>query len=111
MRYYSSHGYTMNIKRFIETEVIERRNYSLKEILIWIDYYFIKPDSRLIWLSPDKFMANRYNLPAQDYDNYQNIPEDELDVVVFDSDKLMVIEHSNDGDDGFLCILDKELCA
>lgn len=57
----------MTIKQFIETEVDERGNYHLVAVYAWMKKYNLSKEDRVIWVSPKKWVANRYNLSAGQY--------------------------------------------
>ena len=93
----------MPFSEFIEIEVIERENYSKKEVAGWCKKYGIKPTTdKCIWITENAHMAHRYNIsPGADY---ESIPEDELDVHEIDPKVGFIIPESDDGDEGFLFI-------
>ena len=71
--------------------------------------YGLTPDSKVIWVSPNKWDANRYNLPAEmtGDGSFKDVTEDELDVVAIDPQSGTVIFESNDGDNGYLFAYNK----
>lgn len=52
-----------------------------------------------------KWVANKYNLFADEWDTAEKIPEDEMTVYEFSSKRGFIIPESNDGDDGVLYVL------
>lgn len=102
--YYSSHGVPYSIKGFIELEVKDRQNYSLSEIRDWIRRYKVKRDSKMLWVSDKKWIANRYNLDVDKWGAAHLIPENKMTVWTFTSKEGFIIPESCDGDDGYIFV-------
>jgi hypothetical protein len=94
----------MTMSEFKELEVDERTNYEPEMIDEWMKKYNLTDNSEVIWVSSDKRIANRYNLPAVEWENAMNIPEEEIDVVEISNAEGKIITESDDGDDGFLFV-------
>ncbi|MFH1637275.1 MAG: hypothetical protein ABIB71_02510 [Candidatus Woesearchaeota archaeon] len=105
--YYSSHEVPCSIKEFIELEVKERKNYSMAEVRRWMKRYGIRNEDKIIWVSDKKWVANRYNLGVDKWDNAQLISEDDMSVCTFTSDEGFIIPESDDGDDGYVFVFRK----
>jgi len=99
---YTTAERTMNIAQFIETEVNERRNYTLEEVIRWIKKYHISSTSRLIWVSSNKAVAYKYGLLAKDWD--RPLPVELTGVREIRDDEGFIIPESDDGDEGFLFV-------
>lgn len=104
---FSSHPSGMNWIEFIETEVKERGNYTLAEADAWAKKYGLKPVTVVKWASKKKWVANKYNLFAEDWDTAQDIPEEEM--VIYEVQGT-VIPESDDGDEGVLVKLKNGGC-
>ena len=104
--YYTSHdpAYKMTLNQFIETEVHERGNYTLKEVQGWMRKYNLTGNDFALWVSPLKWVANRYNLFAEDWDKARFIPESEMSVYEIKGDEGFIIPESNDGEAGYLFV-------
>lgn len=103
--YYSSHSPrhdSFTFGEFIEREVEDIENYTEEEADEWSRKYHLSPDTPVIWVTTVKWLANRYNLSSDEYDNAEFIPEDEMDVYEINSTDGVLIQESDDGDDGFL---------
>jgi hypothetical protein len=109
LNYYTT-SYEMSIDEFIEIEVEERENYELKDVKKWIKKYRIKDDEEIIWVATEPYIAARYEMDSNDWDNaeevYNNNP-DEYNVRTIYSNEGILIPESDDGDDGFIFILRK----
>ena len=92
------------MREFIELEADERGNYETRMIKRWMKKYNLRDDSRVIWISPDKRIANRYNLTASEWDSAIDIPEDEINVIEINPADGKIILESDDGDNGFLFV-------
>ena len=101
--YFTTSG-DQTLAEFIETEVKERENYTLKEINCWKKKYHLTNISIVIWVSPLKWRAYSYTLLADERDNARNIPESDMDVTVIKADNGFIIPESDDGDDGFVFV-------
>lgn len=101
----------MNIDTFIEIEVEERENYEADLVQEWVDEYNITPDSALLWVATTPWIAARYQMPAGDWDDCEKIykanPED-YEVYTVNSSDGVLITDSNDGDDGFLMVMNDD---
>jgi len=97
--YYSSHGQTMKFSQFIELEVEDRQNYEMDDVQEWIDKYNIKDTDDCIWITPDKKVALNYSKM-----NYSK----DLTVYKINGNNGVLIEESDDGDDGYLFIFKKD---
>lgn len=98
---------TMNIDKFIDTEVYERDNYRLSEVKKWIKKYNITRRTDLIWVATEPWIAARYQMLADDWENAKQIyneNKDYYDIKVVKSSEGTIIKESDDGDDGFLFI-------
>jgi hypothetical protein len=104
---YSSHGVSMTWAGFIQLEVVERGNYKRAEVEDWAKKHGLVPDIQVIWASQKKWVANKYNLLAEDWDTAQDIPEDEMDVYEV---RGTIIPESDDGDEGVLVKLKNGGC-
>lgn len=107
-KYYNSHGNIMSMSEFIEIEVEDRSNYSKEEIEEWINKYNIKEDDKVIWVTPKKWVANRYNLSSEDWYKAEKVPEEQMNVFEFDDNQGFIIPESDDGDDGYLFVFYKK---
>jgi hypothetical protein len=96
---YSSHGVSMTWVAFIRLEVEERGNYKREEVEDWARKHSLVPDTLVIWASQEKWVANKYNLSADEWETAQGIPEDEMSVYEVQG---TIIPESDDGDEGFL---------
>jgi hypothetical protein len=101
--YYTTSG-DQTLAEFIETEVKERGNYTSTEIKRWKKKYHLTDATRLIWVTPLKWRAFSYTLPASEMENAKNIPENEMDVTEIKADEGFIIPESDDGDDGFVFV-------
>ncbi len=99
----------MSLKQFIETEVKERGNYTLADVQNWMRRYNISGNDLAIWVSPKKWVANRYNLPASEWDEAEKVPESEMNVYEIRGDGGFVIPESDDGEEGYLFVFKKPL--
>ena len=111
IKYYTTSN-PITLNEFIETEVNDRENYEIDEVNNWIKKYKISTNDYLIWVSTKPHIAARYEMPASDWDNceeiYNNNPEDYY-INTIKSDDGILISESDDGDDGFLFILKSNL--
>jgi len=121
--YYNSHGVPMPFEEFIEEEVYNRKNYSINEINNWVKKYKIKNDDFVIWVTPNKKIAQKYMISSYLWDDLmdassdseiENIlrieldDEESIDPYVFKDSDGIIIPESDDGESGFLMILNKE---
>lgn len=95
--------------QFIETEVEERGNYTHTEVKKWMGKYGLSMNDLAIWVSPLKWVANRYTLLAQEWDKAKFIPESEMNVSEIRSDEGFIIPESDDGEEGYLFVFKKSL--
>ncbi len=107
--YYSSNPpkTVFKFSEFIDVEIEERGNYPDMDTDAIKKKYGLTDNSEVIWVTPLKWMANRYNLSEDEYDNAENIPEGEMSVYEYSSNQGFVIPETNDGDDGFLFVMDR----
>ena len=125
--YYNSHGTTMSLSEFYEIEIKERKNYTKEEFNQWLEKYDILPiyikDSECIWVVKNIRDVYQYILPASYYKKLktaktkkdieklfiEEFGDDGLytmnDYFTYSSNEGVLIEESNDGDGGFLFIL------
>jgi hypothetical protein len=110
--YYNSHGATMYVSEFIEIEVEERENYELSDVYEWMLKYNFDETNECIWVTKDKRDAYKYILSAEYYDKIEN--NENIDKLISDSEVYeytdsdgQIIEESDDGDGGFLLIINK----
>lgn len=103
LRWYSNHPDWMLWSQFIETEVKERGNYPLEEVKEWEKKYGLTPDMLVKWVTAKKWIANRYNLLAEEWDTAQDIPEDQMSIIEVPK-PFTLINESDDGDHGYLAI-------
>lgn len=105
--YYSSNSSdgSFTFKQFVDSEIKEMRNYPNLNVNSVKKKYGITDRTKVIWVTLKKWIANRYNLLADDYYNAENIPEDEMgDVYEYSSKNGFLITETNDGDEGFLYV-------
>ena len=98
----------ISLDEFIEIEVDERENYEIEDIEEWA-YKYDLDDKELIWVSPYPWIAARYEMSAEDWDDAKEIflenPED-YEIYEYElTDGRQIITESDDGDDGYLMIL------
>lgn len=115
--YYNSHGSTMPFSEFIELEVEERENYEMEEVKEWMEEFNFDENSECIWVTKDKRDVYRYHLTADYWDEIDNGGDinqmlekefggsDNVEVYEYDSSDGVIIEDTDDGDGGFLFIL------
>jgi hypothetical protein len=103
-KWYNSHGESYSFEDFIDVEVNERENYTKEDVNGWAKKYKIKNSDNVIWVTADKYIANSYNLAAEEYGNRYSIPDKELNVVEIDGEKGFIIPESNDDDEGYLFV-------
>jgi hypothetical protein len=101
--YYTTSG-AMTMKEFIETEVEDRGNYPLSEVRGWIKKYGIKRDQQIMWVSPKKWRAYSYTLPAEEMDSARDVDESKMDVTEVKGKEGFIIPESDDGSEGFLFV-------
>ena len=99
----------MNISQFIETEIKERGNYTRKEVNNWIKKYNIKPNTELLWVTTTPWMAARYEMSTDewndDIEQIYNSNKENYSVRTIDANAGVIIEESDDGDDGYIFVL------
>lgn len=107
IKMYSSHGVSMDWHEFKIIEVDERQNYPLDEVNEWETKYSLEDDTVVIWVSPSPTMANSYNFDSsdRDYALSDEFDMNELSVIDMTKEIKTIITESDDGDDGFLAIL------
>lgn len=118
--YYNSHGVPMTFSDFIYTEVEDKDNYKIEEIDVWKDKYKIKDDDLVIWVTPNKRVAQTYMAPSYLFDELIDAPSDfdaeqiiknemgmdaQTEPIAFKSKDGFIIPESDDGDEGFLMVL------
>ncbi len=94
----------MTMKQFIETEVMERGNYTTADVQDWMRKYNLSMNDLAVWVSPLKWVANRYNLLAEEWDKARFIPESEMNVYEIKGNEGFIIPESDDGDEGYLFV-------
>jgi hypothetical protein len=112
IKYYTT-ATPISIEEFIETEVYDRENYDITEINNWIIKYNIPNNKEiLLWVSTKPWIAARYTLPAEYWDNIKEIylknPSDFNIETIYKNDGT-IINESNDGDDGYLMVLNENI--
>ncbi len=96
-------SFDRDFKDLVEEEVGERENYTEEEVNQWKEKYNLDDDTQVTWVSPLKWVANRYVLNASEWDKADKIPESEMDVDEINIDEnITVIEESSDGEAGYL---------
>ncbi len=107
--YYTSHNpiFKMTLNQFIETEVNERSNYPLEYVQEWMRKYNLTGSDLVTWVSPLKWVANRYNLFAEEWDEAKKIPESEMSVYEIKADEGFIIPESDDGEEGYLFVFNR----
>ncbi len=102
--YYTT-SFPMSISKIIEIEVEERDNYEMSQVESWIEKYHIEEDDKLIWVATEPYIAARYQMSSDDWDRaekiYKKNPGD-FNVRTISSKEGVIIQESDDGDDGFL---------
>lgn len=106
-KYFNSHGKDYSFAEFKDIEVGDRENFEPDLIDEITKKYNLKDDDRVIWVTPDKRMAHRYNLASSEWDKIQDIPNEELEAVEFSDKDGFIIPETDDGDNGFLMVLKK----
>lgn len=110
IKLYYSTSIPISISHFIELEVEERENYDIDEVNEWINKYNINDSTKLIWVSDKPYIAARYSMPAENWDNAEEIynrNKNNYELNTYTSNDGIIIQESNDGDDGYLMILNK----
>jgi hypothetical protein len=98
----------ITLDKLIEIEVEERENYEIEDIEEWCYKYDLE-GKEMIWVSPYPWVAARYQMMADEWDNAKEIYEknpDEYEVYeyILENENQIIIE-SDDGDDGYLMII------
>lgn len=97
----------MTINDFIDIEVDDRGNYDIDDVNEWINKYNIQPNTKIIWVALEPYIAARYEMDVEDWDNAENIynenPND-FNVKIIDSKDGFLIPETDDGDDGFIFV-------
>ena len=97
----------MTINDFIEIEVEDRENYDIDDVNEWIDKYNINPNTEMIWVAEEPYIAARYEMNAEDWDNAEQIynenPND-FNVEIINSNEGFLIPETDDGDGGFIFV-------
>src|SRR5690554_5898563 len=63
----------MTINDFIDIEVDDRGNYDIDDVNEWINKYNIQPNTKIIWVALEPYIAARYEMDGEDWDNAENI--------------------------------------
>ncbi len=113
---YSSHGCLSPWAKIKELEIMERGNYSEKEVAAWESKYGLTDLTFVIWVAIKKNIAVAYDAWADDYYAILGLDDEGLkeymlandvdEPVQFDLSKGRIITESDDGDYGFLFIPD-----
>jgi len=106
--FYFTTSYPINILQFIDIEVDERENYDIDDVNEWISKYKITNNTVLIWVSTKEHIAARYNMTTNDWNNSKEIYEknpESFNVIKINKNDCIIISESDDGDDGYLSIL------
>jgi len=113
---YSSHGCLSTWAKIKELEIMERGNYSEKEVAAWESKYGLTDLTFVIWVAIKKNIAVAYDAWADDYYAILGLDDEGLkeymlandvdEPVQFDLSKGRIITESDDGDYGFLFIPD-----
>ena len=99
----------MIMMQFIETEIKERGNYTLAGVQNWMRKYNVSENDLAIWVSPKKWVANRYNLLAEEWDKAKYVPESEMNVYEIKGNEGFIIPESDDGDEGYLFVFKRTM--
>jgi hypothetical protein len=108
-KYYTT-GKEFDLNYFVETEVDERGNYELADVQAWVDKYLITENAKLLWVATEPHIAARYQMDASDWDNAKKIYEknkSDYNVREIESSEGVIIAESDDGDDGYVMLLNK----
>jgi len=116
--YYNSHGETMLVSDFIEIEIEERDNYELDDVYEWMEKYDFDGSDYCIWVTKNKRDVYKYILPTDYYDRiengediqelmYEEFGANDVDIFEYPESSGTIIEETDDGDGGFLFILNK----
>ena len=114
--YYNSHGISCSWNQMIETEVYERSNNTLEDVKAWEKKYNIRPFDQVIWVTPNKNMAAAYSGLADDHEAIlamspiglqEFLASMEVGLCCFKESQGRIIEESDDGDDGYMFILNE----
>lgn len=98
----------MTLGEFIKIEVRERENYDMSDIKQWQSKYKINRNTEVLWVATEPWIAARYDMMAQDWDNAEDVynsNKSDYNVEEIDSSRGTIIEESDDGDGGYLMIL------
>ena len=106
--YYTTSG-VMRFKEFIDLEVNERKNYTRSEINNWMKKYNIDTSDWVIWVSPQKWVAWRYQELADYFDDTEYLKKQAEkhsdEIYKYTTKEGYIIPESDDGDDGYLFVL------
>lgn len=98
----------ITMSEFVEIEVEERGNYPIEEVRKWMRKYNLNNQSLVVWVSPKRYVAWRYQMLAEDWDNIKKLKrEAERNKDSITRIKGDIIYESNDGDDGYLLIVER----
>ena len=89
--YYNTHGEFHTLKEFFDLEIKDRHNYEVEDLLEWMSKYALTPNTRVIWVTPDKKTAISYE---------SGMKESQLSQ--YSSKDGTIILESDDGDNGYL---------
>ena len=95
-------------KEFVDVEIDERGNYGNLDIPAIKQKYGLTDSSKVLWVTPEKWIANRYNLSSDEYDDAENIPEEDMSVYAYTPEQGFIIPETNDGDEGYLFVFGKQ---
>jgi len=111
-KYYTT-SFPMYFSEFLEIEVDERENYDLEDIEDWKSKYNLKNDDLVLWVTPKPYIAARYQMPSEDWDMAEQIYNDNPNNYGVEEveENGVIIEESDDGDDGYLMIINKNKMA
>jgi len=103
--FYTTSG-GMPWSEMVETEVVDRGNYSEEEVESWRKKYGIRSTDQVIWVSPSKATAASYQASAEERDAIIGLPDDQVNAELVDKPGFIIPE-SDDGSDGFLYVIKK----
>ncbi|MBU1067311.1 hypothetical protein KKE60_05960 [Patescibacteria group bacterium] len=92
------------LTEFISTEARDRGNYSEQEVSGWMAKYGLTKRDKVIWVSPDKEIAEKYTLTAEQIAQGER---SEVEVGKIDTSEGFIIPESDDGNGGFLFAIRK----
>jgi hypothetical protein len=99
----------MPFSEFIEIEVEERGNYEMEDVKQWMDKYGITEDTDVLWVARKPWIAWRYTLTADKWDNAEELYKQDManaqEIEHVPSTNGVIVEESDDGDEGFIMVL------